>query len=64
MAELGCCTLEKKLKKYFVSSITTLNMVVLGLSKRKVTRLNSVTAQRAKSRNNATRKISKLIPVI
>jgi len=39
-------------------------MVVLGLSKRNVTRLNSVTAKRAKSRNTATAKISKLLPVI
>jgi len=54
----------KKTKKDFVSSITTLKMVVLGLSKRNITRINSVTVKRAKSRNIATVKISKLIPVI
>ena len=41
-----------------------LKIVVLGLSKRNITRLNSVTAKRAKSRNIATAKITKLIPVI
>jgi len=64
MAELGCYTLEKKLKRDTVSSVTTLKMVVSSLSKRNVTRLNSVTVKRAKSRNIATVKISKLVPVI
>jgi hypothetical protein len=54
----------KEIQKDIVSSITTLKMVVSGLSKRNITRLNSVTAKRAKSRNIATVKISKLIPVI
>jgi hypothetical protein len=54
----------KKIQKDFVSSITTLKMVVLGLSKRNMKRLNSVTAKRVKSRNIAIIKISKLIPVI
>jgi hypothetical protein len=54
----------KKIQKDSVSSITTLKMVVSGLSKRNVTKLNSVTGKRAESRNIAAAKILKLLPVI
>jgi hypothetical protein len=49
MPELGCCTTEKKIQEP-VASIMSLKTVVSGLSKKRVTRLNSVTAKKAKSK--------------